>query len=514
MKREEVFVRCIHPLNNYWKVTLLAAAAFVPRTAAAASCESLVSLAIPQSKITSAQSVPAGEFAPPGNAAPIHNLPAFCRVAATLAPSADSDIKIEVWMPASGWNGKFEGLGNGGWSGNIAYGALAGAVSRGYAAASTDTGHSGGSAEFALGHPEKLIDFAERSEHEMTVKSKAIIAAFYGNGPKLSYWNGCSSGGKQGLKEAQNYPEDYNGIIAGAPANNWVALLSSDMRNSVALLKDPASDIPPAKLALLHKAAVESCDAVDGLKDGLIDDPTRCHFDPAALLCRQPAETESCLTAAQVAAAKDIYTPLTNPRTHKEIFPGLEPGSEPGWGAFAPKPFSISNDYFRYVIHKDPHWDFRTFDADRDVALAEKLDKDHLLRAVDPDLKKFISHGGKLILYHGWSDSLIAPLNSINYFQSVVSKMGGLEKTEQSVRLFMAPGMSHCAGGDGPNVFDMVSALEQWVEQNKAPQRVVASHNVAGQVDRTRPWCPYPQVAKYKGAGSTDDAANFVCSPR
>ena len=497
---------------HYGKV-LLAVTALVSPAAAAVPCESLSSLALPEARITAAQSVPAGDFIPPGGSAarPIHNLPAFCRVAATLTPSKDSDIKIEVWLPATGWNGKLQSVGNGGWSGAINYGGLANAVAHGYASASTDTGHSGDRAQFALGHPEKLIDFGYRSEHEMTVKAKAVIAAFYGNAPRLSYWNGCSSGGKQGLKEAQKYPEDYNGIIAGAPANNWVALLSSDMRNSVALLKDPASHMTAAKLAVVHKAAVAACDALDGVTDGIIGDPTKCHFDPSALLC-QGTETESCLTAAQVAAVKQIYSPLTNPHTHAEIYPGLEPGSEPGWVAFAgPEPFPISTDYFRYVVHQNLDWDFRTFDAGQDVALAAKLDRGDVLKAVDPDLRKFVSHGGKLILYHGWSDNLIAPLNSVQYFESVTAKLGGPEKTGESVRLFMAPGMSHCGGGDGPNSFDMLTPLEQWVEQGKAPESVVAAHRSSGRVDRTRPWCPYPQVAQYKGSGSTDDAANFVC---
>lgn len=439
-------------------------------------------------------------------------MPAFCRIRLTLTPSQDSDIKVEVWMPATGWNQKFLAVGNGGWSGAINYGGLVSAVRRGYASASTDTGHTGGSAEFAYGHPEKLIDFGYRSEHEMTVKAIALIAAFYGDGPKHSYWNGCSSGGKQGLKEAQKYPEDYDGIVAGAPANNWVALLSSDMMNSVAMLKDPASSIPPPKLAMLHKAAIEACDAVDGLKDGLIGDPTRCKFDPSALLCKGP-ESDACLTAPQVAAAKAVYGPFENPRTHKQIYPGLEPGSELGWAAFTgPQPFPISNDYFRYVIHNEPAWDFRTFDPDRDVALAEKLDRDNILRAVDPDIKKFVSRGGKLILYHGWADNLIAPLNSVNYFNSVAGKLGGMEKTEASVRLFMAPGMGHCAGGDGPNTFDMVAPLAEWVEQGKAPDHVIAAHRSRGQVDRTRPLCPYPQIAKYNGTGSIDDAANWTCA--
>ena len=492
-----------------WK-TVIVGAALVPCASASGSCDELASLSLPQAKVTVAESV-SGEFTPPGSQQPMRDLPAFCRVAATLMPSADSDIKIEVWMPASDWNGKLQAVGNGGWSGAINYGGMANAVRRGYASASTDTGHSGGSAEFALGHPEKLIDFAYRSEHEMTVKAKAVISAFYGSGPKLSYWNGCSSGGKQGLKEAQNYPDDYDGIIAGAPANNWVALLSADMMHSVTLLKDPASRIPEASLTLLHKAAVEACDALDGVKDGVIQDPRQCHFDPSTLLCKAAA-TEGCLTAPQVDAAKTIYGPFQNPRTHQEIFPGLEPGSEPGWGSFETQGvFPISNDYFRYVIYRDPNWDFRTFDVSRDVAAAEKLDHANVLKAVDPNLTPFVSHGGKLILYHGWSDNLIAPLNSIHYFESVAAKLGGLERAGQSVRLFMVPGAGHCGGGEGATNFDMIGPLEQWAEHGTAPQSVTASHRTGPKVDRTRPLCPYPQVAKFKGTGSTDDATNFTC---
>jgi feruloyl esterase len=465
-----------------------------------------------QTKITSAQSIPAGDFTPPSASQPFRGLPALCAIALTVTPTNDSDIKVVIWLPTSGWNGKFQAVGNGGWSGVINYGGLANAVKHGFASASTDTGHAGGSAEFAYGHPEKLIDFAYRSEHEMTVKAKALISAFYGAAPKHSYWNGCSSGGKQGLKEAQKYPEDYDGIIAGAPANNWVALLSSDMMNTVALLKDSRSTIPQPKLNRLHQAAVDACDALDGLKDGLIADPTKCHFEPSVLLCKGP-DSEVCLTPAQVSAAKAVYGPFTNPRTRKEIYPGLEPASELGWGAFSgPQPFSISNDYFRYVVHKNPQWDFRSFDPAVDVALAEKLDRDNALKAIDPDLKQFISRGGKLIVYHGSNDNLIAPLNSINYFNSVAAKLGGLGKTQTSVRLFMAPGMDHCYGGEGPYEFDMVAPLEAWVEQGKVPDHVIASHRSNGHTDRTRPLCPDPQVAKYTGIGSIDDAANFTCA--
>lgn len=482
-----------------------------------ASCGRLATLALPNTSVTLAQAVPAGEFVPPGAAGGppggsiYKDLPSFCRVAATIKPTSDSDIKIEVWMPLSGWNGKLQAVGNGGWSGAIGYPALARALGRGYATAGTDTGHSGGSASFALGHPEKLIDFAYRSEHEMTVNAKAIIAAFYGERPRFSYWNGCSSGGKQGLKEAQRFPGDFDGIIAGAPANNWTHLMVSGVWMGQATLKDPASLVPKSKYELIHKAVLEACDGRDGVKDGILEDPVRCHFDPKVLECKNGDEA-TCLTAPQVEAVKKIYGPSRNPRTGAEIFPGLEPGSELGWAAMVggPKPFPITEDHFKYVVFKDPNWDFRSLNFDSDVALTDKLDNG-LLSATDPNLKDFLAHGGKLLLYHGWNDQLIAPRNTINYYQSVVSAMGA-DKVKDSVRLFMAPGMNHCAGGDGPNSFDTVSVMEQWVENGKPPDQIVASHTTNGAVDRTRPLCPYPQTAKYKGTGSTDDALNFVCA--
>lgn len=479
------------------------------------SCENLATLRLPNTAITVAQSVPAGEFTLPGGGGPTRpsfkNLPAFCRVAATVKPTADSDIKIEVWMPVSGWNGKFQAIGNGGWSGAIGYPSLGGALARGYATAGTDTGHSGGSASFALGHPEKVIDFGYRAVHEMTVQAKAIIKAYYGSGPKYSYWNGCSSGGKQGLKEAQRFPEDYDGIIAGAPANNWTHLMAGELWIGQATLKDPASHIPPYKYALINEAVLEACDSLDGVKDGVLENPMRCHFNPKMLQCKGD-DVPSCLTAAQVEAVRKIYAPATNPRTGKEIFPGLAPGSELGWGALAggPKPFPIADEHFKYLVFKNPNWDFKTLNFDSDVALADKLDNG-TINAIKPNLKMFKARGGKLIMYHGWNDQLIAPENSVNYYRSVVAKMGGLKKTDSFFRLFMAPGMGHCAGGPGPNTCDYVSALERWVEKGEAPDQLIASHTTGGKVDCTRPLCAYPQVAKYKGTGSTDDAANFEC---
>jgi feruloyl esterase len=486
--------------------------------AAAPSCEGLTSQARPSATITQAQVIEAGTFTLPTGAqpspAPVNfgNLPAFCRAAATLKPSADSNIKIEVWLPVSGWNGKFLGVGNGGWAGAISYPALAGGLSRGYAVASTDTGHagSGGDGSFAFGHPEKLTDFAYRAVHEMTVHAKALVNGYYGSAPRLSYWNGCSTGGRQGLKEAQKYPADYDGIFAGAPANFMTHLSAQALWVAHATLKDPASYVPREKFAVIHKAVLEACDALDGVKDGVLEDPTRCRFDPAALQCRGE-EAAQCLTPPQVEAVRKIYGAVKNPRTGVEIFPGLEPGSELGWSALAggPNPFSISTDHFKYVVFKNPSWDFKTFDFDKDVELADRLDAG-LTNANDPDLRAFFGRGGRLLMYHGWNDQLIAPRNSVNYYRSVMSAVGAI-KAAESIRLFMVPGMTHCAGGEGTSVFAGMPALEHWVEEKVAPEQIAASHVVNGVADRTRPLCPYPKIAAYTGTGSTDDAANFVC---
>ena len=503
---------------NFGWLALWAAVLCLRVGAATAACESLASLKLPDTTITAVQAVEAGAFTVNPNAAMppqmarnlnFKDLPAFCRVAATIRPSSDSDIKIEVWLPAAGWNGKFQAVGNGGWSGSIVYPSLARALAHGYATASTDTGHPGGSGSFALGHPEKLIDFGYRAVHEMTVKAKAVIKAYYSEAPKYSYWNGCSSGGKQGLKEAQRFPADYDGIVAGAPANYWTHLMTGELWIAQAAHKDEASYIPASKYPMIHHAVLEACDALDGVKDGVLEDPTRCHFDPQTIECKG-ADTANCLTPAQVETARKIYTPATNPRTRKEIFPPMEPGSELLWAGLAgERPFSIPVDHYRFVVFKDPEWDWQKLNFDADVALADKTDKD-TINATDPDLKQFLGHGGKLLLYHGWNDQLIAPLNSVNYYNSVLEKMGR-KKVADSVRLFMVPGMGHCSGGEGTSNFDHMQVIEQWVEQGKTPEQIPASRADRGKVDRRRPLCPYPQVARYKGSGSTDEAENFVC---
>jgi feruloyl esterase len=488
-------------------------------SASAASCESLASLKLPNTTVTSANNVAAGAFMPPSPggsttvASQFSNVPAFCRVAATLTPSSDSDIKIEIWLPVSGWNGKFQAVGNGGFAGVISYSALAAAVRDGYASASTDTGHQGNTASFALGHPEKVIDFADRAVHEMTVQAKAIVNAYYGSAASLSFWNGCSQGGRQAITEAAKYPADFDGIVAGASGINWIRLLIARMAINVFTHRSEDSYIPPAKYVLVHEAVLNACDALDGVKDGVIENPSVCHFDPKVLVCKG-ADGPDCLTPAQVETARALYAPIKNPKTGVEVMPPLlHPGSELGWAILAgPEPIRYSTETFQYLVFKNPTWDWHAFNPATDIDLALKADNG-LLEFTDPNLKLFFDRGGKLLMYHGWADPQVTPMNSVNYFNDVVKKFGeGV--VGKSIELYMVPGMNHCGGGPGTDTFNKMAAIEQWVADGTAPKQILASHLNNGTVDRTRPLCPFPQAAAYKGAGSTDDAANFVCKAR
>ena len=503
----------------------LLAAAFLPLATCAmeaATCDNLSNLSLPQTAITMAAPVRPGAFAPPpsfslrlqpGDVA-YKDLPAFCRVAATLRPSSDSEIKIEVWLPSPEvWNGKFMAVGNGGQAGEIYYHKMGLPLTLGYAVASTDTGHEGkgDDGSFALGHPEKVIDFGYRAVHEMVMKSKAIIAEYYSRSARFSYWNGCSTGGRQGIEDLQRYPSDFDGVIAGAPAINprsaaqimWVAQ---------AVHKDVASFIPASKFPVIQKAVLKTCDINDGVNDGVLEDPRSCKFDPGAILCKG-ADGPDCLTTSQVETARKIYSPAINPRSKEQIFPGFEPGSEKGWGfAASAQPPQLTLTGLKNRVFKDPNWDYKTFNFDSDVALIDR--ESQAVNAMDPNLGPFFSHGGKLLQYHGWNDTLIAPENSVNYYTSVADTLGGANKVNDSYRLFMVPGMAHCRGGDGTDRFDVISAMEQWVEKRKAPESIIASRYADDKPDRTRPLCPYPQVAAYKGSRSTDDAASFVCKAK
>jgi Tannase and feruloyl esterase len=478
----------------------------------ALACADVAKLALPHATITQVEAVAAGGFRPSDRPNDYRSLPAFCRVAMTLAPSADSDIKMELWIPAN-WNGKFQAVGNGAFNGSISYPAMASALARGYATGSTDTGHTGGGANWALGHPEKVVDFGWRAVHEMTVASKKVIASHTGRAPAFSYWNGCSAGGRQAMKEAQRFPDDFNGIIAGSPGLDWTGRAAQAVRIAKTLEHNEAGRLSTKDQQLLHRAAVDACDASDGLRDGLISDPERCRFDPGVLQCAGSTRSE-CLTAAQIETARLIYSPGANRSTKREVG-GLLPGSELGWTdlGWTASARATGLDQFRFLVFGDPAWDIQQFDFDRDLARAEEADRD-TLNALDPNLKPFIDRGGKLIQFHGWADPQISPANSAQYYTRVADALGGAARVHGSYRLFMAPGMGHCGGGEGPNTFDMVAALEQWVEQRKAPDQIVASHSTNGAIDRTRPLCPYPQLATYKGSGSIDDAANFTCRGR
>ncbi|MGH9688524.1 MAG: tannase/feruloyl esterase family alpha/beta hydrolase [Candidatus Acidiferrales bacterium] len=500
-------------------LVLIALAASV--VSARPSCESLKSLKITNVTISETKTysppndlvipIPASPFAAAGNLT-ISN--PMCRVIAYATPTADSHIDFEVWLPEpSDWNKKFEAIGNGGFIGAISYGAMDTGLKLGFAIAGTDTGHKGMDESWALGHPEKLVDWSYRAVHVMTVASKQIVKAYYGTAAKLAYWDGCSTGGKQGLTEAQKYPDDFDGIVAGAPANYITRLQAGSEYMSWVSLKDGITGpeyIPPAKYPALHQAALDACDAKDGVKDGVIEDPMLCRFNPKTIECKGEGGND-CLTAPQVKTAKEIYEGAKF-ANGKQIYPGLEPGSELAWNYMAggPEPTSIGTGFFKYMVFDNPNWDFRTFNADKDTRYADKK-IGSIVNAIDPDLAAFDAHGGKLVMYHGWADQLIAPENSINYYKSVVAKMGGLKKTQQFARLFMVPGMMHCQGGAGPSKFDALTAVEKWREQGTVPMKIIASKSANGTVTETRPLCPYPQAAIYNGSGSTDEAANFVC---
>ena len=504
------------------------------------ACEKLAQVAVPQAKIVSAQSISAGAFPVPANVpAFIPNspslyeaMPPFCRVTVNGQPSTDSDIKIEVWMPTAGWNGKFQGQGNGGFAGYINYPAMAVAVTRGYATAATDTGHSAGGATWALGHPEKITDYGYRAIHQMTDVAKTLVAAFYGTKSHYSYFGSCSNGGRQALMEAQRFPEDYDGILAGAPANFWTHLLTGGLWDAQATTNDPASYIPSSKLPAIAAAVNAACDTQDGVKDGILNDPRQCHFDPAVMLCKN-GDSDKCLTGPQTAALKKLYEGAHD--ANGQIYPGFLPGAEDGeqgWAAWitgrAPgggSLFGFTKGFFADMVYDKADWDYKTADLSEAVRKADNTQAQNL-NAVDPSLERFRSHGGKLILYHGWNDPAISALNSINYYRSVVKQMGQ-ENSQTFLRLYMVPGMQHCGGGPGTTSFgqsaasatydpehNISTALEQWVEKGSAPSTIIATKHseAAGAVNMTRPLCPYPQSAKYKGSGDPNKAESFVCA--
>ena len=512
--------------------TVLTAQSFV--LLHAADCAALQHLTLQDTTITLAEPVTSGTLTLP-DAAPLKGLPAFCRVAGVLHPTSDSAIHFEVWLPGQDWNGRLLGAGNGGFAGSIGVRQMAGYLMRGFAVSGSDAGHraEAGDASWAFGHPEKVKDFGWRAVHLTAERSKQIVVAYYGKPQSKAYFDACSDGGREALMEAQRFPEDYDGILAGAPANYWSHLLGAAIAATQALTSDPRAYISDLKLPAIQKASLAACDELDGLKDGIIADPAKCHFDPAVLLCKGEDSPE-CLTPPQVDALKSIYAGAKDSHG-ATLFPGLTMGDETGWkiwvvgeGPGASAAALYAQNDFRYIVTGDPKWNVLTADLDASVKQStEKTAAD--LDSTDPDLSRFAARGGKLIVYHGWNDPAISPWNTIAYYQSVQRQMGA-GKVDSFARLYMAPGMEHCIDGPGPSGFGQLGiptakgskfgvfdALEDWVEKDAAPGDIVATKYATQEgggrkAVMTRPLCAYPQVAKYNGTGDPNDAASFACA--
>jgi feruloyl esterase len=517
------------------------------------ACEKLATLPLPNTAITLAQVVNAGAFTVPANPAgrggggssalagtlgpvpdvpgrvtantaglglgynggrgipPFSALPAFCRVVATLRPSASSDIHMELWMPVTGWNGHFRGTSPNGLGGVINYNAMGVGLTDGFAVASTDTGHQGGDTAW-MQVPDKVTDFAGRAMHETTEAGKALTVAYYGMAPRYSYMIECGGGSAAALHEVQKYPADYDGVVVGGHAAHLTRQIFGQLWLWQATHPNGVAILPAVKLPVIHDAVLAKCDRLDGVKDGLLEDPTRCTFDPKDIECPS-VDGPSCLTPPQVEAVRKIYAGPTNPRTNERVWSPLYRGSELDWNFFidAPTPVGIATTTLRDAILRDPAWDYRTspVDFDRHVALADRSDIARA-SASNPDISAYVRRGGKLILSGGWNNALVPAGAVLDYYNRVETTIGR-EHTRRSVRLYMVPGMIECNGGPGTDTFDMLGVMRRWVERGRAPNAVIASRVEHGTVVRTRPLCPSPQVATYKGKGSTDEARNFMC---
>jgi feruloyl esterase len=443
----------------------------------------------------------------------IKTMAQFCRIVGFIEPVKDSHINFEVWLPpVEKWNNRYFGIGNPAFEGAIKYQGLKDAIEKGYATASTDTGHQDPGHKWAMGQPERLIDWTHRAVHETTVAAKQFIKAYYGKPQRYSYWDSCHNGGRQGLTEAQLYPGDFDGIVAGDPAYYLTHLQAGSEYLSWVNLKAGTTApnyIPPEKYPALHRAALTACDAKDGVSDEALEDPTRCDFDPISIQCTE-SEDKSCLTPPQVETARRIYAGAKF-SDGTQIYSGFEPGSELVWEMMigGPEPLVINNGFFKYIAFENPDWDFRTFNLDVDT---HKIDKrlGPILNHTQTDLRAFKSRGGKLIMYQDWNETWVPPRTATTYYDGVVKTMGGEDTTNSFFRLFMIPDYGMCAGMF-PGTFDALGAVQKWVEEGIAPEQIGATYSKGDKITRTRPICHYPEVAIYKGSGNTNDAANFKC---
>ena len=445
------------------------------------------------------------------------NLPEHCEVRGVIWPEAEFAIKLPT-----AWNDRFQMVGNGGTAGIISFGGIDNALRKGFAAVSTNTGHDAAKeplATFAYLTPEnpnarrKFLDFAYLAVHETAVLAKQVIQAYYGTAPRYSYWVGCSTGGRQGLQEAQRYPEDFDGLVIGAPV--LYSTGNSMRRIWAGQAQTGAGAIPVEKLSLLAKVVYDQCDAVDGLKDGIIDDPRRCGFDPSRHVPRcAGAEAADCFTAAQIEALGKIYGGVRDSKG-KLLFPGEPVGGEAMWAQNLIGPSGLvlprAESYMKFAVRDPPlgpSWSYTMFNFDADPPRLARAGAE--LNARNPDLAPLKKRGGKIVQYSGWADPQVNPLPGVEYYETVSQRMGPAA-TRDFYRLFMVPGMFHCSGGPGCGTADWLAAVMDWVEKGTAPAQLVGAHVEAGTTTRTRPLCPYPQVARYQGTGSIDDAANFAC---
>lgn len=534
-------------MRRIWNLVVLLLLTSPPVIANEKRCTALRNLQLPEVHITSAELAPAGRFVPdpplPALASPV---PAHCTVSGVISPTLASQIGFEIWLPIDGWNGKYQGVGNGGFAGKLNRAEMAVAVQRGFATATTDTGHGlVGTEVWAKNQPEKAKDFGDRAIHLTTVAAKSIVDRYYGRAPTRSYFASCSNGGRQALMEAQRHPEDFDGIIAGAPAYDWVGAIAADFAwNAQALFKSSDTTIPSAMTAAVATEVKAQCDVTDGLSDGVIADPARCNVQASNSQCPYGKDaSESCLSARQWNALEAIYRGPHDSQGHL-IYPGFSPGGEVGtfaglgWEGWlfgsadkGTNQLFFLRGFIRGFVAGDPNWDFHQFDFDRDYpAVRDRWGP--ILNATDPDLTRFFAHGGKLILWHGWSDAALPPLGTIRYFSSVLERMG--PRAQKSVRLFMAPGVQHCVGGPGPYMFnaapakpdgvpesDMGKALERWVEKGVAPEQIKAwrprdlmsglSGDPKAEIERTGLLCAYPAIARWDGKGDPRSATSYRC---
>jgi feruloyl esterase len=515
-----------------------------PAATAPKSCDlqAFSDLKLDNAQLKSASIITGGSYTPPGSQTAMTGLPAsFCRLNGVATPTSDSLINFEIWVPTgSAWNGKLVTTGNGGYSPALNYGDMAYALKQGYAVAGGDTGHQAANQNdmtFAINHQEKIVDWGTRSIHAITVPTKSLIAALQGKASTRAYYYGCSTGGHQGYAEVQRYPEDFDGVIAGDPGNNRVRLNAGFMWQFLA--NHHANDnttpiIPASKLPLITQAAVAACDGNDGVVDGVVDDPRTCNFNPVVLQCTS-GDGPECLTTAQVGALNKMYAGAKNPRTGEQIYPGWPKTSEAlttaangaitsGWSQYWGTTEPTRSDFWRYWVFDNPQWNWWSFDFDRDIAYADAK-VGTLVDQNNPDISSFKARGGKLLVYNGWQDPVVNPVDTISYYDKVKALQGSQAETDKFFRLFMVPGMGHCAGGTGTTNFgnqgapspvvdaehDILMAMDNWVNKGVAPDKIIASRVTNGTTTRTRPLCMYPKKAVYKGSGSSDNAENFTC---